>query len=149
MLIYCVDFYLSYMAVKCFFHCSQILYKNKHIPAFTGPKIRGLSHMWRGREQPDIKCEAAYYNERNMSFTWELVRPNGDAITLPGSSVEPVHQYSVVFYKSSLDYSLSTDDIQSTLRCIARLDYETYGSYQAKTEQRIHSYGTCDGKVPD
>ena len=137
--------YLLYMAAKYISTVPKHCIENEYIPSSTGPRIRGLSMLWRGKEQPDIKCEAKYYPNRVITFTWELVRRNGDVITLPGFSVKLNYRYGS--YCSALNYTLSTDDIQSMLRCIARVDDETHGICEAKKEKRIHSYGKYDDKV--
>ena len=72
-------------------------------------------------------------------------------MTFPESSVDYyINEYDdLASHKSTLHYSLSTDGAQGMLRCTARLDDETYGSFEAKAERRIHSYGTCVDKLSD
>ena len=76
-----------------------------------------------------------------MDFIWELVRPNGDITTLPGDLKPSVKlRDSFATYTSALSYTLSTDDIQSILRCTVQLEDETLDGYEAKDEEPIPYY---------
>ena len=125
------------------------MFKNKPNSPSTGPWISELSNPWRQSVQPNITCKVLYYCGKYMTFTWELVRRNGNVITLPGYNLKRYCISGRSSYNSALNYSLPTDDIQSMLRCIARVDDETHRSYKAKAGIPIPSYGTCDDKVPE
>ena len=83
-----------------------------------------------------------------MDFTWELVRSNGDVITLPGyMEFTTKLQHNDAAYISSLNYTMSTDDFQGMIRCIVRVNHETHGRYEAKDERLIPCCGMCNCKI--
>ena len=86
---------------------------------------------------------------QNLTFIWELVRRNGDVITFPKDTKPRLTPKNVSppSYRSTLNYTLSTDDVQDTIKCIARVDDENKETYEAKDEKRIPSYGTCDDRI--
>ena len=75
-----------------------------------------------------------------MVFTWELVRQTGDIIPLLGHMIPIAGYRGEARYASILKYTLSTDDIQSMLRCIVRVDEER----EAKNEELIPFHGMCN-----
>ena len=80
-----------------------------------------------------------------MTFIWEIER-NGEVITHPGYTEPPTHDHKgSTKYFSALKYIPSTGDIQSILRCIVRVEDETYGRYNDEDEELIPSYGKCEG----
>ena len=87
-----------------------------------------------------------------MAFTWELVRRNGDIITLLGykpNSAAISRNHNAVTHESTLNYTLSSDDAQSTLRCIVRVDEKYQGSYETMAEECIPAYSTCYNEAPE
>ena len=114
----------------------------------------GLRDLWRDTEQPYISCKLSYYQDESVSFIWELVLHNDDAITLPSypsvhvsdhGHVESDVHFNFTTYISTLNYTLPTDDIQRILRCTVQVEDETNGRYETKVEERLPSYsGTCN-----
>ena len=114
----------------------------------------GLQDLWRDREQPNISCGVSYYQDKSVSFVWELVLPNDDVITLPshlrvhvsdhGHDESDVH-FNFTTYISTLNYTLPTDDVQRILRCTVQVDDETNGRYDKRVEELLPSNsGTCN-----
>ena len=103
--------------------------------------MKGLENVWRHEVQPIITCSVYYYKGENVSFRWELIQSSGYRINLQSYMKPRVKRCSGVDkYISALNHTLSTDDVKSILRCIARVDYEAEGVYEAKAEERISPY---------
>ena len=120
------------------------VYRKKTYWPSTGPWIGGLQSFWRYSEQ-DISCHASYHQNENVTvaFTWELVRQSGNVTTIPDGMKPSVEFWANSFtYTSKLNYTLSTDDTKSILRCIALLDDETLGRYEAVDSEPVPSYST-------
>ena len=123
-----------------------------HLP--TAPVIHQLENLWHrgGIEQRDITCGVNYHINGSVTFTWELVRQNGDVITIPGNMMNVTYEGwdHLPYHSSTLNYTLKYDTIHSMLRCIMHVTgEETHGSYKAKIEERIPSPGMCNDKVPE
>ena len=115
------------------------------MPPFTGPRLWGLEILWRERQQPNITCSIGYYPGENITFVWQIERRDGNLTTLPGYMGTPSFDSPLdANYFSALDYIFSIDDIQSILRCMVHVDDKTRGSYEAKVEELIPSYGKCN-----
>ena len=122
-----------------------------YIHRSTDVIIGGLEELDHDEELPDITCTPVYYQSDAVTVTWELVGRNGDVTTLPGYMTS-AHRHSRrrgIKCMSALNYTLSTDDVQSILRCIVRVYDENFEAYEAKNEVRIPSYGRCINKVPE
>ena len=156
--LFCVDtrinhFTIHYIWINLMPQCSQRLHQIKPISPLTGLYLSGLSSLWREKKQPNITCRAPYYDDTPMTFIWVLARRNGDLITLPAysrPSTDVFRSWTQVIYKSTLNYTLSTDDIQSILRCIVRMEDKIQGgSYEAMNEKPIPSYSMCNDTVSE
>ena len=104
--------------------------------------MSSLKDALRHREPRDITCKVSFYSNKTVTFIWELVQQNGDVITLPGYIRDIYHNETR--YISMLNYTLSSHDAQSILRCVVLVDDDTLGRCESKDEERILSYGKCN-----
>ena len=114
---------------------------SNQIPPSIGPIISGLEDLWHEQEWQDIACHVEYYQNDTLAFIWELIRRSGVVITFTDYIKQSQELWYGAKYIAALNYTVSTDDIQNVLRCTARVDGDTNGSYEANDEKHIPSYG--------